>query len=289
VNARIVKVLVLGGSGMLGNTVLRLFADSPGYDVVATLRSPADVGSFVPDLRERLIPGVDIDDLERLTQLIVAVEPDVVINCIGVVKQLAEADDPLIAIPINALLPHRLAKLCLSVGARLVHISTDCVFSGAKGRYTEADLPDAQDLYGRSKLLGEVSYSHTVTLRTSIIGHELNSARGLVCWFLAQREAVKGYTRAIFSGFPAVELAQIIRDVVIPDDGLSGLYHVAAHPIDKCALLRLIAEEYGVHTAIIPDSAVVIDRSLDASRFQRATGYRAPEWPVLVARMHNFK
>lgn len=284
-----VKVLVLGGSGMLGNTVFRLFASSPGYDVVATLRSAADVEWFVPGLHERLIPGVDIGDLERLTRLITAVEPAVVINCIGVVKQLAEADDPLVAIPINSLLPHQLAKICSAVDARLVHIGTDCVFSGAKGGYTEADVPDAQDLYGRSKLLGEVGDPHAVTLRTSIIGHELHSARGLVCWFLAQRQTVKGYTRAIFSGFPAVELARIIRDVVIPNRSLSGLYHVAADPIDKCALLRLIAERYGVSTAIMPDSVLVIDRSLDASRFQHATGYRPPEWPALVAQMHNFK
>jgi len=288
VRERATKVLVLGASGMLGNSVMRLFASSPGCDVFGTLRAAADVAWFAPDIRDRLVPGVDIGDLRRLAELVADVRPHVVINCIGVVKQLAEADDPLVAIPINSLLPHQLAKLCSPVGARLVHISTDCVFSGSKGSYTEADFPDAHDLYGRSKLLGEVGYPHTVTLRTSIIGHELNSARGLVGWFLGQRQAVKGYTHAIFSGFPAVELARIVRDVVIPHRELAGLYHVATRPISKFALLELIAKAYGVRTEIVPDSQVVIDRSLDASRFHEATGYLPPEWPVLIEQMHAF-
>jgi dTDP-4-dehydrorhamnose reductase len=280
---------VLGASGMLGNSVMRLFATSAGYEVIGTIRAVDDTARFPANVRERLIAGVDVGNLLRLTELIESRQPDVVINCIGVVKQLAEADDPLVAIPINSLLPHQLAKLCSSVGARLVHISTDCVFSGTKGSYTEDDFPDADDLYGRSKLLGEVDYPHAVTLRTSIIGHELHSSRGLVGWFLAQRQAVKGYTRAIFSGFPAVELARVIRDVVIPNRTLVGLYHVATSPISKCALLELIAKAYGVDTAIVPDSRVVIDRSLDASRFQRATGYLAPEWPALISQMHEFR
>jgi dTDP-4-dehydrorhamnose reductase len=210
------------------------------------------------------------------------VRPGVVVNCIGLVKQLAAADDPLQALPINSLLPHRLAWLCSLIGARLVHISTDCVFNGRKGGYRETDPSDAEDLYGRSKFLGEVAYSHTITLRTSIIAH------GLVAWFLSQNGRVKGYRRAIFSGLPTVELSRVVRDVVLPRSDLAGLYHVAAAPIAKFDLLTIVAAAYGTDAVIDPDDSVVIDRSLDAGRFRQATGYVAPPWPELVARMRDF-
>jgi dTDP-4-dehydrorhamnose reductase len=205
------------------------------------------------------------------------------------VKQLAQADDPLLALPINAMLPHRLARLCALGGARLVHVSTDCVFNGTKGDYRESDPSDAADLYGKSKFLGEVAYPQTVTLRTSIIGHELASAHGLIDWFLAQEGRVKGFRRAIFSGLPTVELAQVVRDFVLPHPEISGVFHVASEPIAKFDLLRMVAEVYGKSIEIVPDDAVVIDRSLNADCFSEATGYVAPPWPELVRRMHDFK
>jgi dTDP-4-dehydrorhamnose reductase len=199
---------------------------------------------------------------------------------------LAEANNPLLAVPINTLLPHRLAALCSVSGARLVHISTDCVFSGSKGGYLESDFPDAYDLYGRSKLLGEVDYPNAITLRTSIIGHEISGSRSLVGWFLAQEGRVKGFTRAKFSGLPTVELARVVRDFVLPRPELHGLYHVAAEPIDKFKLLMLIAQVYGKKIEIIPDNDFAIDRSLNGERFKAATGYVAPSWQTLIERMH---
>jgi len=282
------KVLVLGVSGMLGNAVFRLFADSPGLDVVGTARSGAVTSRFREDLRSRILTGVDVEQFDSLARVFASARPDVVVNCIGLVKQLAEADDPLAALPINAVLPHRLARLCDLAGSRLVHVSTDCVFLGTRGMYKESDPPDAQDLYGRSKLLGEVDYPHAVTLRTSIIGHELGSAHGLVGWFLSQRGPVRGYTKAIFSGLPTVELAAVIRDRVLAAPSLHGLYHVAAAPIAKYELLRLVATAYGKSTEIVPDDRVAIDRSLDGSRFSEATGYTAPPWPELIRRMYEF-
>jgi dTDP-4-dehydrorhamnose reductase len=226
--------------------------------------------------------------MDRLVRLFDEVRPEVVINCIGLVKQLEEANDPIQALSINALLPHRVARLCALVGARLIHVSTDCVFSGRKGGYAETDTPDAEDLYGRSKLLGEVDYP-SITLRTSIIGHELNSAHGLIGWFLAQKSGVKGYSRAIFSGLPTCELARVVRDFVIPRPELHGLYQVAAAPISKYELLRLVNQQYGKDLSIAPDEALKIDRSLDGSRFRAATGYLASSWPDLVAQMHAFQ
>ena len=282
------KVLVLGVTGMLGNAVFRLFSASPGFEVTGTARSSGSLSRLPEALRGRVLLGVDVDQFDSLAGAFAQARPDVVINCIGLVKQLAEADDPLAALPINAILPHRLARLCAVAGARLVHVSTDCVFLGTKGGYSEADPPDAQDLYGRSKLLGEVDYPHAITLRTSIIGHELGSAHGLVGWFLAQSGTVKGYTRAVFSGLPTVELAAVIRDRVLPDPRLRGLYHVAAAPVAKYDLLEMVARQYGSTTRIVPDDRVAIDRSLDGSRFTQATGYAAPAWPELVRRMHEF-
>jgi dTDP-4-dehydrorhamnose reductase len=204
-------------------------------------------------------------------------------------KHKPEASDPLRAISINALMPHRLAGLCKLAGARLIHISTDCVFSGDKGNYAESDFADARDVYGKSKALGEVDYPHAITLRTSTIGHELQSDYGLLDWFLSQNGQCRGYTRAVFSGLPTVVFAQVIRDVVISHAELSGLYHVAAKPINKFDLLKLIAEVYGKVIDIVPDDKLVIDRSLNANRFQLATGYVAPGWPELIKLMHAYK
>ena len=283
------KVLVLGATGMLGNAMLRVFAASPGFVAAGSARSAAGVRALPEAVRGLVRTGVDVENPDALARLLGSVRPQVVINCIGLVKQLAEADDPLAALPINAMLPHRLSALCALVDARLVHISTDCVFAGTRGGYTEADAPDAQDLYGRSKLLGEVTGdAHAITLRTSIIGHELASAHGLVGWFLAQTGPVRGYAKAVFSGFPTVELAHIVRDHVLPQPGLHGLYQVSAAPIDKLALLRLVAAQYGRSTAITADERVVIDRSLDSTRFRQVTGYTPPAWPELVRRMHAF-
>jgi dTDP-4-dehydrorhamnose reductase len=283
-----VTVLVLGASGMLGNATLRYFARSPGFSVVGTVRSSGAMNLLPKALHDHIIGGVDVDDTDSLRQLFVRARPDVVINCVGLVKQLAGGGDPLAAIPINSLLPHRLVRLCKQAGARLVHVSTDCVFAGTKGMYREDDVADASDLYGRSKLLGEVDYPQAVTLRTSIIGPELNSAHGLVSWFLSQRGRVKGFTRAIFSGLPTVELARVMRDFVIPRADLRGVYHVSAAPINKFELLSLIANIYGISIDIVPDDALFIDRSLDSTRFRRLTGYDSPAWADLVRVMHEF-
>jgi dTDP-4-dehydrorhamnose reductase len=283
------KVLVLGASGMLGNALLRFFAGSDGYSVVGTVRSEEALRHLPRDLREHVIAGVDVEETASLESLFSSVRPNVVVNCIGVVKQLADSEDPLVAIPINSLLPHRLARLCRITGARLIQISTDCVFRGIQGMYREEDIPDVQDLYGRSKLLGEVDQPHAMTLRTSLIGHELAGTRSLVGWFLAQEGSVKGYEHAIFSGMPTVELARVMRDFIFPHPELHGVYHVAARPISKYDLLRLVADIYGKQIRIIPDRELVIDRSLNGERFCSATGYVAPDWPELIRRMHAFQ
>jgi dTDP-4-dehydrorhamnose reductase len=281
------KVLVFGVTGMLGNAVFRAFLSDATHQIWGTLRRSSDLRHFPPESHLRLLSGVDVLDQDALTAVMAKVRPDVVINCIGLIKQLTDAKDPLIALPINAMLPHRLARLCELMGARLIHVSTDCVFAGKKGMYVEEDRSDAEDLYGKSKYIGELhELPHAITLRTSIIGHELTSNFALVNWFLSQQGVVKGFTKAVFSGLPTVELARVIKDFVIPVPQLNGLYHVAAKPIDKFRLLSLVATQYGKRIEITPDDALVIDRSLDGSRFNKATGYLAPDWPELISRMH---
>lgn len=281
------KVLVLGVTGMLGNSVFRVFEDDAEHEVWGTLRSSSSLRYFPETSHSRLICSVDVLDQDALVSVLARVRPELVINCVGLIKQLADAKDPLTALPINAMLPHRLSHLCALSGTRLVHVSTDCVFSGTKGGYLESDPSDAEDLYGKSKFIGELhDQHHSITLRTSIIGHELNSHYALVDWFLAQQTSVKGFKRAIFSGLPTVELARVMKDFVLPHPELNGLYHVAAEPITKLELLRLIAAQYGKEIEIRPDDALVIDRSLSGERFREATGYVAPLWPELIRRMH---
>jgi len=283
------RILVIGASGMIGSTVLRVLSEQKEWQVYGTLRDNSARRFFSVEIGEHLVDGIDVEYQDALMKVLDEIRPDVVVNCAGLTKHKPQAEDPLIAIPINTLMPHRLAGLCNLVGARLIHVSSDCVFSGEKGFYTEADFADARDVYGKSKALGEVTYPHVITLRTSTIGHELQSKYGLLDWFLAQERRCKGYNRAVFSGLPTMIFAQVIRDVVIPRHELSGLYHVAAKPINKFDLLKLIAKVYGKQIEIVADGKLAIDRSLDATRFREATGYIAPEWEEMIPLMHAYK
>jgi dTDP-4-dehydrorhamnose reductase len=274
---------------MIGNAMIRVLSEEESWEVFGTIRSGEVKRFFTPKIADRLVTGIDVENHDTLVKVFTQLRPDVVINCAGLTKHLLGAEDHLVAIPINTLMPHRLAGLCDLIGARLIHISTDCVFSGKKGGYTEDDPADAIDVYGKSKFLGEVNYSHAITLRTSTIGHELQSAHGLLDWFLSQKVQCKGFSGAIFSGLPSIVFARLIRDVVIPRPDLHGLYHVGGHPIAKYDLLKLIAEAYGKQIEIVRDNAFTIDRSLNADRFQAATGYMAPDWPELIKSMYSYQ
>ena len=276
------RVLILGGDGMLGHQLFRHFKER--HDVRVTLRldrkAYAAHGLFE---KGTAYYGIDVRQTDPLLQVIADFRPEAVVNAVGIVKQRSEAKEVIPSLEINALLPHRLALACLTVGARLVHLSTDCVFSGRKGRYCETDVPDADDLYGRTKLLGEVSESHCITLRTSMIGPELSRKSGLLEWFLAQRgQTVKGFTKAIFSGFPTSELARIVERILMEFSRAQGLYHVAAQPISKYDLLTLIRDRLRLPITIERDSTFECDRSLDATRFHRDTGYSPPPWDVMI-------
>jgi dTDP-4-dehydrorhamnose reductase len=280
------SILVVGATGMLGHALVRELSEDPQLDVHATARSLAGREQLYPSgLRARITPAVDATRFGPLRSLLDDLRPDVVVNCVGVIKQRPDVQDAVQTVTLNALFPHLLAETCARLGSRLVHVSTDCVFSGRHGGYRETDLPDPPDLYGRSKLLGEVP-APALTLRTSIIGHELTTNRSLLDWFLSQRGQVRGWTRAVYSGVTTVEFARLLRTVILPRTDLTGLYHVAATPITKYDLLRLVADVYGWQGEILPDDGFACDRSMCADALAEVTGYRPPAWPELIRAMH---
>ncbi len=279
------RILILGGDGMLGHQLFKhLGAD---HDVRVTLRR--DLGAyreldlFKPD---NAYAGIEAGDTEALLEATGDFHPEAVINGIGIVKQRDQAKASMPSLEINALLPHRLALLCKAIGARLIHMSTDCVFSGRTGNYREQDPPDAEDLYGKTKFLGELHDANCVTMRTSIIGLELSRKTGLVEWFLAQKGSIKGFRRAIYSGFTTAEMARVIERVLLEHKELHGVWHVASTPISKYELLCMLAEKIErTDVNIEPDDSFVCDRSLDGTRFTQATGYAAPSWDAMLAEL----
>lgn len=279
------KVLILGANGMLGSELFKTFVAENRFVTTGTIRTIKKCDWINYATSEQIIKDVDVTNITYVKELIEQHRPGFVINCIGVIKQKPEATDNELTIQLNSLFPHQLARICSSIGSRLIHISTDCVFSGTKGSYSEKDFPDAIDFYGKTKNLGEVIYGDHVTLRTSIIGHEIGSKKSLLEWFLSQQKKVYGYSKAIFSGFTTNELALIIHNLILPNRDLTGLFHVASSPISKLDLLKLIRTEYRHMIDIEPNVDIKINRSLSAVKFNNATGYTPPSWKELIYNM----
>lgn len=284
------RVLILGGSGMLGHKLVQEWSER--FDIWATVR-----GSFKTVERfeffdvQKTITAVNAENFDSVVEAFAISQPDVVINCIGIIKQLAAAKDPIPTLTVNSIFPHRIAKLCSVMRARLITLSTDCVFSGERGNYSESDTPDAMDLYGRSKSLGEVNAQNCLTVRTSIIGRELlDTSHSLVDWFLSNRgqnEIVRGFTQAIFTGFPTIVLAELLADLIENQPELQGTWHVSSNPINKFELLELINKEFKANLEIEPDADFYCDRSLDSSRFRTETNFKPQSWSEMVTRMAN--
>jgi dTDP-4-dehydrorhamnose reductase len=282
-----VRVLILGGSGMLGHKLWQTFA--PRFETYVTLRHPfSDVAGYGLFDERRTVTGVTAENFDSVASALSVVGPDAVVNCIGIVKQDAAAKDPIASISVNALFPHELSQCCRRQNARLIHLSTDCVFSGDRGHYPESELPDPVDLYGRTKLLGEVTSDNSLTIRTSMIGRELRGAHGLVEWFLSQQAGrVRGFQQAIFSGLTTNTLAKTIAELLENHQALHGMWHVASEPISKFDLLTLIKQTYGLDIEIEPDDSFRCNRSLDGRRFAEATGIKFSSWAEMIAEMHS--
>jgi len=282
------KILILGAGGMLGHKLCQRLG---GDEVVGVTRQPAGSYRMYREVFEgvTLVGGVDVLDGGTLETTVRRQEPEFVVNCIGLVKQLDDASDPYQAVAINSLLPHRLARLCDTLGARLIHISTDCVFDGRRGNYREIDSPDARDLYGRSKALGETGARQTtaVTLRTSFIGRELAlPGHGLLEWFLTrQGGAVDGYAGVIYSGLTSLALADAIRRLIDAPQSLCGVHHIASEPIAKYDLLALLRDIYGLEIEIRRAARPVSDHTLQIGSLAETIGYAAPSWPEMIRQM----
>ncbi len=276
------RVLILGGTGMLGHKLWqRLGARFP--DCQVTVRGKradyARVGLFDDP---RVIESVDVTDAGRLINALDDAAPQVIVNCIAVTKR-REAAGPAASILLNAWLPHRLAEWTAAHGARLITVSTDCVFDGKKGGYTENDAPDAQDIYGRTKALGEVTYGNALTVRTSFIGRELEHGTELLEWFLAQNgNTVRGFRGALYTGISSLYCADLIGEIIERFPQLNGLYQVTSEVINKHDLLCLARTAFALDVKIEPDDTVAMRRNLDGARFRQATGLTTPSWSTMM-------
>lgn len=277
------NVLITGASGMIGHTLARIISQSTLYRVIGVGQRPKSLINGLGNAQYYQFG--DLTNKQNTEKLFAEFKPEIIINCAGLTKHIEIGNVPKYAIELNALFPHVLADYASRNSCRLVHISSDCVFNGEDGDYTESSITNAYDVYGKTKALGEVEGDH-LTLRTSTIGHEQGTSFGLLEWFLKQSEC-EGYPHAIFSGLPTVELGQLIRDFVLPNQSLSGLFNVGASPIDKYSLLNLIADQYGLSTSIISNGTFTIDRSLNSMKFTNETGYVAPDWPILISKMFS--
>jgi dTDP-4-dehydrorhamnose reductase len=276
------KALILGGAGMLGHKLHQQL--SKHVETHVTLRRfDEELRGFGIFDEANVHEGVDASDFATVAGALRAIRADWVINCIGVIKQRPEAGDPEACIAINALFPHRLARECRQVGARLVHFSTDCVFSGARGNYTENDAADAADLYGRTKLLGEVDGPGAITIRTSIVGSSLRDDRSLFDWFLSRgRQPVKGYCRAVYTGLTTERLAQEVWTIISRHPGLSGVWHVSSEKISKFDLLMTLKRAMALPTEVARDYDYRCDRSLSCEKYRAATGFAPPRWEEMI-------
>ena len=277
------KILVLGIRGMLGHTLFNYFHANSIFNTYGTIREchPNFLSSS-----SFIYPNIDTNSISNIESLLTTLKPHVVINCIGIIKQLPTAKDPIASITINSLFPHQLAQICEKHNAKLIQISTDCVFSGNKGNYTEQDNPDPVDLYGRTKLLGEVTSPNCLTIRTSIIGRELNSQNSLFEWFLSQKgKTVKGFDRAIYTGFTTQALSQIIEKIILEQPNLEGLWHISSDPITKYQLLNMMNQAFNLGITIEKDESFVCDRSLNSQKFRNFTGYTPPTWEEMIAQL----
>lgn len=275
------KILILGGNGMLGHQLFKYL--SQNHNVRVTLRQPIEFYSkYKIFTNENAYAGIDIRSNDTIKGVLAEFRPDAVMNGIGIVKQREIAKKPIPSIEINALFPHKLAAICSRFGIRLIHMSTDCVFSGNKGNYREEDLPDPNDLYGRTKLLGELQQDEILTLRSSIIGRELTEKKNLLEWFLSQTGKTTGYKKAIFSGFTTLEMSRIIENLLVNFPAASGLYHVSSYPISKYDLLVLLRDKLNLNLEIDADETYICDRSLDSTRFRKKFAYNPPTWEAML-------
>lgn len=270
------KILILGSTGMLGHVFYNTVKQQSHYEVVdLVFRNKLNEDSII----------CDVTDKDRVTEVIKDVQPDVIVNCIGVLIK-GSTHNPSNAIYINSFLPHHLLGIAEEIGAKLVHVSTDCVFSGDKGGYVESDFRDADDVYGRSKALGELFGNDSLTIRTSIIGPEIKAAgEGLLHWFLNQEGTINGYTEAYWGGVTTLELSKAILAAL--EQNLTGLINVTnGKAISKFDMLQLFKTEFNRdQLQVEPFEGKKVDKSLKSERSD--FNYQVPSYSEMFKEMHK--
>ena len=277
------RILILGASGMLGHMLVRVL--SPHHHVVGTTSSQYDEKSHLARILSvgNWVDHVDVRNLSTVEKTIRDTKADVVINCVGVIKQKMESSNIMDAILINSLIPHQLANICNQTQSRLIHFSTDCVFDGSPGIKKVNDVPNATDLYGTTKRLGEVDYAPALTLRTGFVGRQLSGFEGLFEWVRSQRgKTIDGYQNAIYSGFTAMALSRIIRQIIEEHEQLSGLHQVAGNHINKFELITKLNEYLDLDLTINRNIDFMCDRSMDGSEFTKLTDIAIPSWDDML-------
>ncbi len=285
------KILVFGANGMIGHQMwYKLNKEFPGQVYGTVRQSVQHYEQFkIFDLKY-LIPNLDVTDFDKVLQVLDRVKPDVVLNCIGITLRKPEAKNLELCVEVNSLFPQRLDKWAAQHQKRLIHFSTDCVFAGSDGMYSETSIPDAQDIYGKTKFLGEVSGSHSLTLRCPIIGREIDGKTELVEWFLKQKNnKIKGYAKAIYSGITSAEMARQIILIIRKFSNLTGLYQISSEPISKYELLQLLNQISGLGVTIDKDEAYSTNKSLDSKKYRQVTGYVPPLWSAMLTEMMEEK
>ncbi|MGI8669319.1 MAG: dTDP-4-dehydrorhamnose reductase family protein [Aridibacter sp.] len=279
------KILIFGAGGMLGHKLVQIL--SQNFDVWATFHSDFDKYRKYPIFKsKRTFENVDVTNPASYFKIVRRLKPDVIINAVGIIKQLPDSKDVVKTLTVNSIFPHKLAEISEETDSRLITFSTDCVFDGKKGNYKETDVPNAYDLYGKSKNLGEVTDENCLTIRMSIIGRELTTKKSLIEWFLSNRGGkVEGFTSAIYTGFPTIILSEIIKDIISNHKNLHGLYHISSEPISKFDLLGFVREKYNIDVEIEPFSDFQIDRSLNSEKFRDETGFNPLSWEKMIEKM----
>lgn len=268
---------------MLGHMIVRIL--SAQHDVYGTSSARNDdAPSFSKVLpKENWVDQLDVANWLAVEAIISKIQPDVIINCIGVVKQKLNSRNISDAIYLNSLIPHKLAQFCESAAIRFIHISTDCVFEGTPGIKLLSDTPNATDVYGTTKRLGEVNSDKALTLRTGFVGRQLSGSEGLFEWVRAQKgKKITGFRNAIYSGLTTMALARVIQQVIEFNELLSGLYQVASEPISKFDLITHLNVLWDLGLTVTPDTTFVCDRSLDGSCFSDVTNITIPSWEEML-------
>lgn len=284
------KILILGANGMIGHRVLLEANSQFGTEVYGATRRSLDVFLGNKAFGSNLVENIDVLDWASLENLLHSIRPDVIVNAVGLTLRREKISDLSYAMEINSLYPHKLSNWAAANKSRVIHFSTDCVFGGESGHYTELSLPTAKDNYGKTKFLGEITNNSSLTLRFSCIGQELDVKSELLEWFLAQKgKAIRGFTRAMYSGVTSLVVARETCRIISDFKDLTGLYQISSEPISKYDLLLLAKKHFNIDIKIEAFEGFISDKTLVSEKYSAKTGFKCQSWEAMMQELANDK